>query len=153
MIDLIEIEQYLEHVKDSVEAIKTTRLVIDDSHINEVLRELKESDNLLLLGLIPSHQTDGQDVDDVTSKDIMAILVLKKADRKIKYSDFIANMHTCQQAAKQIRLKLMGDMEAYNDGCSFLSMLNVPSISIDPIYGLGGADGYEINFNFNTHIA
>lgn len=152
MIDLLELEQYLDEIKEAVPAIKTTYLVIDDSQIIEIVKDIRESDNLILLGIVPSHSVSGSNVDNLRSKDIMAFLVVKKADRKIKHSDFIANLYSCQQAIRAVELKMLSDM-ANDDNCgSLMRQLEVTSIDINPIYYLAGTDGYEINFYLHTSL-
>jgi len=152
MVDLLQLQQYLEEVKAAVPAIKTTRLVIDDTQITEIIKEIKVSDNLILLGIVPAHQVRGTSYDNVQSKDIMAFLVLKKADRKEKHSVFITNLHKCQQAIRAVQLKLLTDMDDDENCGSFLRQLDVGSMAIDPVWQLGGADGYEINFSLYTSI-
>lgn len=146
MIDLLKVQEYMDDIKLNIPEIKTTYLVIDDSQITDIVKDLKESDNLILLGIVPSSEAEGQDEDDVKDKDIMAFLVLKKADRKVKHKTFVENLILCQKAAIAIKNKLAVDKQEYNNGCSFLNLLHVPSLRVDPIWSLAGTDGYEINF-------
>ena len=82
----------------------------------------------------------------------MAFLVLKKVDTKVKHSVFIDNLHSCQQAIRAVELKLLNDM-ADDDNCaSFLRQLDPSSITIDPVWGFAGTDGYEINFSLHTNL-
>jgi hypothetical protein len=152
MIGINTVRQYLEHIKQALPAIKTAHLVIDDAQINEYVKDLKDKDNLILLALVPSHRPEGKDEDNVRDKDMMCFLVLKKAERKIKPAEFMDNLALCQQTAQQLRYLLIQDMDEYNDGCSFLSQLDVASISLDPTYNLGGTDGYEINFSMYSNL-
>ena len=151
MVDLLQLQQYLDEVKSAVPAIKTTYLVIDDSQIVEIMKDVRESDNLILLALVPSHAVTGNNYDNSQSKDIMAFLVLKKAERKIRHSEFINNLHSCQQAMRAVELKLLIDM-ADDENCSFLRQLEPSSLTIDPVWSLAGTDGYEMNFYLHTNL-
>jgi hypothetical protein len=152
MIDLLQLQQYLEHLKENVPAINTAKLAIDDTQITAIVRDLKESDNLILLAIVPSHKLQGQDEDDVHTLDQLAFLVLKKVDRKVSHADFIINLHSCQVAAKEVVSRLIIDKTEYNDGCSFLNRLSVSSFKIDPVFALAGTDGYEIEFLLQTYL-
>ena len=151
MVDLLQLQQYLDDVKAAVPAIKTTYLVIDDSQIVEIMKDIRESDNLILLALVPSHAVTGNDADALRSKDIMAFLVLKKAERKIRHSEFINNLHSCQQAIKEVQLKMLNDM-GDDENCIFLRQLEPASVTIDPVWSLAGTDGYEMNFYLHTNL-
>jgi len=152
MTDLLRLQDYLAKIKSKVPAIKTAHLVIDDSQLTDIMKDLKESDNLILLALLPSHTMQGQDEDDVHSKDLMAFLVLKKADRKIKHAEFINNMHSCQEATRAVITKLILDKPDFEDGCSILNMLAAASITASPIWNLAGADGYQIDFELHSNL-
>ena len=152
MVDLLQLQQYLDVVKEAIPAINTTRLVIDDSQIVEIMRDIKESENLILLGIVPSHAVSGQDIDDMRSKDMLAFLVLKKVDRKVKHSEFIDNLHSCQKAIREVEFKLLNDYADIENCSSFLRQLIHSSITIDPVWGLAGTDGYEINFSLHTNL-
>ena len=145
MVDIKRLQDYLQEIKDKVPAITITYLVIDDSQITELMKEVKDRD-MVLLALVPSHGLEGAHEDNVRSKDLMAFLVMHKADRKMKHVDFIDNLHKCQLAGKEIVNKLILDKPDFEDGCSIINMLEVPSIKMDPVWQLAGADGYQIDY-------
>lgn len=150
MLDIMQFQTYLEHLKETIPAINTVHLAMDDDQIADFVKDMRSSDNMLLVGIIPSHQPRSVNEDTVMNKDLVALLVLQKGDRKIKHSEFLQVLHGCQLAAKTIELQLLEDMYSYNGGCSFLSLLEVDSITIEPVRALAGTDGYEINFSMLT---
>lgn len=152
MLDILQFRNYLEHLKETVDGINSVHLAIDDSQIADFVKDMKQSDNLVLVGIIPSHQAQAADEHSLMNKDLVALLVLRKADRKLRHNEFIEALHSCQLAAKAIELQLLHDMYSYNGGCSFLQMLEPGSINIDPLYALAGTDGYEINFSLRSHL-
>lgn len=152
MTDLNQLKNYLGHLVANIEDLKTPFVVFDDKQLPRLLKDLKESENLIVMGIMPSYITDATSSDDAVSRDLMSFLVLKKADRDIKHSEFLLNMQRCLIAAKEVRKLIISDMQNYQDGCSFLTMLNVHTIKIDPIIELAGTDGYEIHFNTITTV-
>jgi hypothetical protein len=152
MVDILRLQEYLDEVKEAVPAINITRLVVDDSQIIEIMKDIREKDNLILLAIIPSHSVTGTNIDSLQAKDSMAFLVVKKVDRSLKHTEFINNLHSCQQAIKAVELKLLNDMSNDENCTSIMRQLEPTSINIEPVWGLAGTDGYEINFYLHTSL-
>lgn len=151
MILLNTLKAYLQHVQEVYPQIKKADLVTDDNQINKFVEGCREGDIILMM-LIPSVATQGNNEGAVHDKDRTMFILVSKNDRKIRHSQFIDKMAICQELINNLRKKLINDMEAYNDGCSFLSQLEISSIGIDPVFNLSGTDGYEMEFSLKSDV-
>lgn len=150
MLAVNDFRTYITQIKEAIAEITASNTVIDDSQINKFVKELV-SDAILILGIIPKHNFAGKD-ENLQSKDVTSILVLKKIERSDQlHEDFLDSMQELQEVTKKVIDKLMAD---YNDedNCSFMRKLILPSFDINPIWGLSSCDGYQIDFSLNTNV-
>jgi hypothetical protein len=150
MIDIEKVEQYAEELKNSISEIKTVLIVVDDSQLSSKLSKIGKDDNLILVGFIPSHKIEGNDIDAVKTRDLMLWLVLKKAARA--NDDFVSTMKECQSACKKLIKKMLEDKPMFDNKCGLMRMLKIPSITVDPVWGLNSCDGYEIEYQLKTKL-
>ena len=151
MITINQIATFLESVKDEIPGINKTFLFIDDSHLTSHLRDVSESDNSILVGIIPSHDTQGNDVDTVQYVDYLLFMILNKRDSR-NYAETITKLANAQSITKKFVQKLLSDATDDSKPCSFLKKLDANSISIDPIWDLAQCDGYSIELTTKSTI-
>lgn len=149
MIDIQKITAYTEEIKSQIPEIKSTFLVIDDSQLSNYLKETSESDNLILVGFIPSHSIDGS-TDDPLTTDSMVWLILKKTDRSQR--SFIETMQECQRVTKTLVKKMINDKPSFDNSCGIMRMLQIATINIDPVWAINSCDGYEISYQLKSSI-
>lgn len=147
-----QVQQYGESLLTKVPDLKKFFLVVDDSQVVKVLNDISEDDNLILLGFIPSHRSEGTNVDNVQNRDFTLWMVLNKVDRNDGQDAFIASFQRCQLAAKAVEKQMLADKPNFNNICSLMRQLQVASIEINPVWALAGCDGYEINYQLLTPI-
>lgn len=152
MLTVLEFQEYVDHCVAAMDSISKGFVVIDDGQVPKLVTELTGADTMILLGILPSYGTEANDEDSAKSRDMMSFLMLSKAERTEKHSDFIKRLDSCVLAAKEFRVKLIMDIQNYQDGCSFLTQLIPKSIKIDPIWNFCGMDGYEIYMETLSHI-
>ncbi|MCB6097725.1 hypothetical protein [Flavobacterium psychrophilum] len=152
MILLEKIEQYGAHLLAEIPDLKKFYLVVNDSQIVKVLNEINEDDNLILIGFIPSHKSEGTNQDNVQNRDFSLWMVLNKVDRNDGQEAFIASFKRTQIAASAIEKQMLTDKPNFGGQCSLMRQLQVASIEINPVWALAGCDGYEINYQLLTPI-
>lgn len=152
MILIEKVEQYAAHLLEKVEELKSKFIVIDDSQLARVLKDLRGSDNLVLVGFIPSHQTEGKTADDVQNIDSMLWLVLSKFDKSDGQDSFIQEMKRLQLAANELQKQMLLDKANFFENCGLHRQLQVPSIRIDPIWDLFSFIGYEVEYTLKTPV-
>lgn len=75
-----------------------------------------------------------------------SLLVLRNVDRREQsHNDFLDVFAESQEVAEQITNKMLLDVED-DDYCGFLKYIVPSSLDINPIWGLAGCDGYQIDF-------
>ena len=153
MITIEKVELYGNKLKDLIADIKHFIMVLDDSQIVNEMKDVGEDQNLILVGFIPSHKSDGTDVDNVQNRDYMLWMILNKVDRRSGQAEFLASFKRCQSAALLIQKQMLADKPFFDaNECTMMRQLDVPTISIDPVWALAGCDGYEINYQLKTPI-
>lgn len=149
MILIEKAEEYGESLKTNIAEIKKFISVCDDSQLAEDIKDFTDSDNIILVCLIPSHETAGTNVDNVQDIDVCAWLVLEKFDSKDGNTVTNQTFKRTQAAAIKIKQKMLADKP--NFSCNnTMKNLEIASITIDPIWRLAGCNGYEINYKIKT---
>lgn len=150
MLPLREFRDYIKEIETEIPELTVSRVVIDDSQLSKFL-EKQLPNAYLLLGIIPKHNYQGK-IDNLKSIDRIAILVLKKVNRKDQdHNIFLDTIESTQTVTQKVIDKLLTDFQDDNK-CSFIKFLDVGSQDINPIYGLNSCDGYEIDFNTKTNL-
>jgi hypothetical protein len=125
-----------------------TTMVVDDSQLSKVLRERSESDNSMLISIVPDHVVTG-DNDALLIQNAVSFFILNKtAYSEHDHDSFINIFSTTQQKALAFVKQLLKDKDRPRGStCSFLSWLNPNSITIFPVWGKDGCNGWQIDFN------
>lgn len=152
MISIENVKLYAQELKAAVPEIKQDFLVINDTQLAKELSEVSPTNNCMLISFIPSHKLQGDNVDSVLTNDFMMFLILIKADRAEGQEEFIQTMKDAQQVAKKVWKKMLSDKSPASGTCGLMRMLQITTISADPIWALNGCDGYEISFQLKTSI-
>lgn len=151
MIDIEKVEEFGEYIKTKISEINKFFFIVDDSDLVKMLGDVKQTDNLLLIGFIPSHNNEGTSADNVTVDNHLVWLILHKYNKNEGYKVMLDNLKTSQKVAKKINQLMLLATEDNGD-CPKFHGIVTNSISIDPVTGLAGCDGWEINFKTNTKL-
>lgn len=142
----LEFRELLAEIKAEITEIKTIIPVIDDSQLVNSLEKRRKDDNLLLVGVLPSHGTTGSNTDNVRQTTVGQLMILEKTDYSALTSDeFWLLFERCYQAAKKMREILI--RKATEDCLPYLTMLDVNSMNIDPVWKKGECNGYSFDFD------
>ena len=152
MISITELKAFLQQKQTDITAINSNHLFIDDSQLTAVLREVQKADNTILVGLIPSHKTEGANIDTIALRNSLLFMLLNKTDRNVSHEEFLTNMQQCQDAAKEFVKSLINDATDDTKVCEISRLIDVNSITIDPIWKLAGCDGYAIEMQLKTNL-
>ncbi|NCP91133.1 MAG: hypothetical protein GW827_13040 [Flavobacteriales bacterium] len=148
MLRVNDFRNYITEIKNAIPEITNSETVMDDSQLSKFLQE-QASETYIILGVIPKHNLLGT-VDSLSSKDRVAILVLKKIVRSDHtHSDFLDTIDEAQQVTKKVIDKILADF-ADEDNCGFLRYLIPAETDVEPVWALNSCDGYEIDLVFNT---
>lgn len=150
MISPKRLREYLIEIKDEITEINRCRLVIDDSQVVEILKSMRSSDNLLLLGVIPEYNSGAsRDLDNINWQTDTAFLILKYVNYSSLSEEGEANVwEETFQAAKKLQEKILYDAGAGSNTCPELSNIIERSLDIKPVWKLGGTNGYILTASF-----
>lgn len=142
----LEFRELLNEIKAEIPEIKTIIPVIDDSQLVNTLEKRKKEDNLLLVGVLPSHGTTGSNTDNVKETTVGQLMILEKTDYSSLTSDeFWLMFERCYQAIKKVREILI--RKATEDCLPYLTNLDVNALNIDPEWRKGECNGYSLDFD------
>lgn len=124
-----------------------TTMVVDDSQLSRVLKERSESDNTMLISIVPDHVVTGSD-DALLIQNAVSFFILDKtAYSEHDHDSFIDIFTSTQSKALAFVKQLLKDKDRpRGSSCSFLSWLKPNSITIFPIWGKDDCNGWQIDF-------
>lgn len=140
--------EYTKELKEYIEPINFHRVVIDDSELVLYLQDLRKSDNMILMAVIPEISTQSRDEDNFLLRASHSFLVLEKtSESNMRYDDGIEMWERTYQAAEDIVRKMMEDKTAAT--CTFLRRLNPSSITISPVWKKASTNGWMITYSLD----
>ena len=152
MLFIDDFENYLKTLVAFIPEIERSEVVIDDSQVNKFLEEIPDDGKYIAMGIIPKHNQTG-DADTIQSVDYAAILILKKVTRSDQdHTVFKATILEAQKVTRNVILKMREDKIDDENECSVMKFLTIESLDLNPIWGLAGCDGYQIDFSLKTHF-
>ena len=139
-----ELRELLIEIKTVIASINKTIPVIDDSMLTNKISKLEKDDNMLLVGVLPSYGSDGQNVDNIRTTTVTQLMVLEKCD----YSDLTEDefwelyertYQTMQTVKELIVLKVSNNCPTY------LANIDVNSMDIDPVWAKAECCGWSMD--------
>lgn len=142
----IEFRELLTEIKAEIPEIKTIIPVINDSQLVNSLEKIRKEQNLILVGVLPSHGTTGSNTDNVKPTTVGQIIILEKCDySSMTQDEFWLVFERCYQAVTGVREILI--RKAMEDCLPYLTGLDVNSLNIDPEWKKGECNGYSFAFD------
>ena len=144
MIDITQLKSYSDEIKTAISAIKTVKVVVDESQLVDKIRSLKSEDNQILMTVIPEYDTSGSsDLDNVSHNNYLAFLVLEKVNYKaLTDGQELDVWQRTLQSIKLLEQKLLMDASTGNGTCPAFAHLDVRSLRIEPVWKLAECNGY-----------
>lgn len=147
MFTINRLYEYLAESKAEIARINSIKLVVDDSEIVNELSSHKESDNMILMGVIPVYDTSGSTDDALIYNNYLMFMVLEKTNysRLKSMDERVAMWNRTHEVMTEFHEKLISDKSDAEEGkCPELQNLNVNSIRIEPVWKLGECNGWVL---------
>lgn len=145
------LQSYVQELQDSIKALNFNRVVIDDGEVVKYLQDLRTSDNMILLGVIPEMTANSRDEDNFQLKGSHLLMILEKtSDSNMRYDDAMAMWERTYQAAEDVVRKLMTDK--VEGDCATLRRLDPNSITIVPVWKKASTNGWLITFTMDKLV-
>ena len=150
MLNATKLREFLAAAKTALPEIKQTIPVISDDDVANFTRDIKTSDNeVVLVGVLPSYGLDFRDRDNYYHKNRMMLFVVKKFDIK-KGNDAFLDIYD-ETGAIVLKLEEWLFAEAEKFPCNpIFKQIDFRTFSPDPVRDYHGFFGYMINFDLNN---
>lgn len=140
----IELKEMLSEIKSENPEINRCITLVDDSDLSDFIADVSSSDNMLLIGVIPSYGHKGK-ISNFRMLPVFQLQILEKTDYSaINNDDFVLLYERTLLVAEKVRDFVLDKME---DGCyPMLSGLDMSNVDIDPVRGKSSCNGWTIDF-------
>ena len=152
MISIAELKQFTEqHVADRPN-IENYFMVASDDELAKLYKDVvNDRDECTMVVLVPSHDSNIPDEDDIKTDNNLTFMIIKKTDGKAGHDEKIRVFGITQEEIKQLLLKIIGLYQNFGTDCAVRNM-DLNSIKIDPVQDYVGSNGYGIDFTTTTNL-
>lgn len=153
MLTVNRLREYTAEMQAAITEINKAHVVVTSDELAKFMKDLKQSENFLLLALLPNHEMVGSE-DNSKVNNVLGFYIWEKTDHSSqKHDDYLDSFSNTQEAAKKVVEKLLDDKANHTGAlCNFLNRLKESSIDIMPRKGVHQCQGYYIGFHFETNF-
>lgn len=153
MLTVNRLREYTAEMQAAIPEINKAHVVVTSDEVTKFLKDMKKSENFLLLAILPNHEVVGSE-DSAKINNVLGFYVFEKTDHSEHNHDgYLDSFVNTQEAAKKIVDKLLDDKANHTGAlCNFLNRLSESSIDIIPKKGIAQCQGYYIGLNFETNF-
>lgn len=142
-----ELREMLVELKAKTPGINKILPVVDDSMLANKVGNLTKSDNMILVGVLPSYGSNGQNVDNVRTVPITQLMILEKCDysglTEDKFWELYERTYQTMQSIKDEIVQMVSE-----DCPGYLVNIDVNSMNIDPVWGKVECCGWTMDLEF-----
>jgi hypothetical protein len=153
MLTVLRLKEYTAELQAAIPEINSAFLVVTRDEVSKFMKEHTDDKNILLLAILPEHDVTGKE-DSSKVNNMMGFYLFEKTDySEHDHDSYLSVFARTQAAAKKVVDQLLQD-KANSTGalCGFLNYLDESSISITPIKGISGCNGYFVGLSFETNM-
>ena len=153
MITVQALRSYLASKLTEIPELKSSQLIIDDSELSKFLKELKEKDSPILIGVMPAYGIEGsQDVSQWNNK-LMFMILDKVSYRDSEHEAYLDIFQNNQEAVRKFVYKMLEEKEnAEGLFCNQMAWLEENSTNVYPIWKKNGCNGWGIEIDVLTSL-
>ena len=136
----------------SINGLKTSFVVVDDSQLENFLKELEDEQNNVLIGIIPQYKGQG-DFDNARLSNPITFMCLHRTNSKdIDHQDFVQILNDAALQCYEIYKYFLYESEDNQDYCNITNNFLVNSVNIYPMWWVHECNGYAIDVEFLTNL-
>jgi len=151
MLAVNRLREFVAEAVAELEPLKSGKVVVTKDEIAKFMKDHNESDNMLLIGIVPEHDVSG-DEDALGVENDLGFYILAKTDYSEhdhdSYLDIFAD--TQQAAFDFVQYITEKNTDRNSAICGLFQRLADVSFPITPIKGLSSCNGYFIGLNVET---
>lgn len=149
MITIRQLREAIAEIVSTIPEINKTRFVVSDDQMANTLETFKNSENTMLVCLVPTYQSFASDEDITGYVSFMQFFLVDKLDYKTKSEDdFTEVFIKIQEIVQTFILKLF---EYQIGDCLVFGNLQQNSIVIRPVLHKAQCNGWEIQIDDKTY--
>jgi len=149
MLEVNSLKEFTAEMQSSITGINKSIVILDDSELTNFLKELKLSDNSVLIAIMPQFPVQGQD-DAIKWNNQLQFMILKKsADRDFKnHDEYLDMFQETQLLMKQFVEILLSSKTGDNgDICGLLNEMVEQSLLVYPVWRKAQCNGWAVEFD------
>ncbi|MFC4688656.1 hypothetical protein ACFO4P_17070 [Epilithonimonas pallida] len=142
-----ELREFLAELKSETNGINKTISAVNDSVLAKKVGSISPEQNMILVGVLPSYGSNGQNVDNVRTVPITQLMVLEKCDYSGMTEDQEWEMfQRTFLAITEIKETIV--QKVSEDCPNYLINIDVNSLNIDPVWGKAECCGWSMDIEF-----
>jgi len=153
MVPIRQYRTFWEFVQLRIPEIKTVKVVSAEVQMQNFISEV-QTDDVLLIAVIPSSETEASSVDDLEDLSPCYIFVLKKTTRAdMDEEDRFSDQEVTQaimNSVMELMWSLAEDFDHQDQNTRLMRRLNLNKMHIDPEYDALGCNGWSLSFTLKT---
>lgn len=150
MLNATKLREFLDAAKTAIPEIKQTIPVISDDDVALRTRDIKTSDNeVVLVGVLPSYGLNFRDSDNYYHNNKMMLFLVKKFDTRKGYDAFLNIYDETGPLVLKLEEWLFAEAEKFPCNPIF-KQIDFRTFTPDPVRDYHGFYGYMINFDLNN---
>lgn len=153
MITVQLLRQYLKDKLVQIPALKSEKLIIDDSELSKFLKDMKVSDSPMLIGVMPAYPIQGDEDSTQWENKLMFMILDKTPYRDTDHEAYLDIFEATQALTRQFVEQMLAEKEN-SEGlfCSQMVFLQENSANVYPIWKKQGCNGWAIEIDVLTNL-
>lgn len=152
MLNVLELNNYLEECNTEIAAFGNFKLLADDDEFSKFSAQLsKVKDKVVLIGVLPNINGGGPDEDTAKANNRLMFFCVQKADTRQAYSEYIQDYQTTQTAIHELFKKFLRDHLNFDKRC-MANNFSFNSWTIEPIRNYHQTNGWVLEIDVNTNM-
>ena len=154
MLEVNSLKQFTAEMQGKISGINKSIVLLDDSELTNILKELKLTENCILIAIMPQYPVKGND-DAIKWVNQLQFMILKKsADRDFKNHDEYLDMFQQTQLLMKefVNILLMEKTGDNGDLCGLLNELVEQSILVYPVWRKAQCNGWALEIDLLSNI-
>lgn len=146
MLKVNELKTLLEECQTEIPGINKNILLLDDSELTNFLKDLKLTENCVLIGIMPQYLPKGSEDGVRFISQLQFMIVKKSADKDFKnHAEYLDMFRETQDLILLFIAKLFG--EKMEDLCSGRAEYLEESTSVYPVWRKAQCNGWTIEID------
>jgi len=146
-MDPLNLKNFLIHLQSQFTEINRNWMVVNETHVGNILSEVSQEENAFLIGVLPTYDTDGESSDNYRTVAYGQFLIVEKTDySNLDQEQFLDVFQRTFKITEQIRDLIIRYSAEKQCAFPFLMEIDINSLKMDPVYKLYQCNGWSLEF-------